>query len=122
MKCIVFFPLVELLPNCQFFCQFFLTVFCKVGRKKCHPSENFMRSFGILFLSSRRGSWSEMNTNCQFFLCTILQSRQEKKLPSWREEIHASFKVIHPKYYKHLKKGAHQSHLGRQKMGWCLAD
>ena len=25
------------------------------------------------------------------------------------------FKVIHPKYYKHLKKGAHQSHLGRQK-------
>ena len=27
-------------------------------------------------------------------------------------------KVIHPKQYKHLKKGAHQSHLGRQKMGW----
>ena len=27
------------------------------------------------------------------------------------------FKVIHPKYYKHLKKGAHQSHLGRQKNG-----
>ena len=31
-------------------------------------------------------------------------------------------KVIHPKYYKHLKKGAHQNHLGRQKMGWFLAD
>ena len=31
-------------------------------------------------------------------------------------------KVIHLKYYKHLKKGAHQSHLGRQKMGWFLAD
>ena len=31
-------------------------------------------------------------------------------------------KVIHPKYYKHLKKGAHQSHLGIQKMGWFLAD
>jgi hypothetical protein len=31
-------------------------------------------------------------------------------------------KVIHPKYYKHLKKGVHQSHLGRQKMGWFLAD
>ena len=31
-------------------------------------------------------------------------------------------KVIHPKYYKHLKKGAHQSHLGRQKMSWFLAD
>ena len=29
---------------------------------------------------------------------------------------------IHPKYYKHLKKGAHQSHLGRQKRGWFLAD
>ena len=31
-------------------------------------------------------------------------------------------KVTHPKYYKHLKKGAHQSHLGRKKMGWFLAD
>ena len=31
-------------------------------------------------------------------------------------------KVIHPKYYKHLKKGVHQSHLGRQKIGWFLAD
>ena len=31
-------------------------------------------------------------------------------------------KVIHPKYYKHLEKGAHQSQLGRQKMGWFLAD
>jgi hypothetical protein len=31
-------------------------------------------------------------------------------------------KVEHPKYYKHLEKGAHQSHLGRQKMGWFLAD
>ena len=26
-------------------------------------------------------------------------------------------KVIHPKYYKHLKKGAYKDHLGRQKMG-----
>ena len=26
------------------------------------------------------------------------------------------------KYYKNLKKGSHQSHLGRQKMGWFLAD
>jgi hypothetical protein len=26
-------------------------------------------------------------------------------------------KVIHPKYYKHLKKGAHQSHLGIKKNG-----
>ena len=25
-------------------------------------------------------------------------------------------------HYKHLKKGAHQSHLGRQKMGWFPAD
>ena len=37
-------------------------------------------------------------------------------------EINAAGKLIHPKYYKHLKKGAHQSHLGRQKMGWFLAD
>ena len=34
----------------------------------------------------------------------------------------ATGKVIHPKYYKHLKKGAHQSHLGRQKISWFLAD
>jgi hypothetical protein len=27
----------------------------------------------------------------------------------------AQSKAIHPKYYKHFKKGAHQSHLGRQK-------
>ena len=26
-------------------------------------------------------------------------------------------KAIHLKYYKHLKKGAHQRHLGRQEMG-----
>ena len=31
-------------------------------------------------------------------------------------------KVIHPKDYKYLKNGAHQSHLGRQKMGWFPAD
>jgi hypothetical protein len=31
-------------------------------------------------------------------------------------------KVIHPKYYKNLKKVAHQSYLGRQKMDWFLAD
>ena len=29
----------------------------------------------------------------------------------------ANYKVIHPKYYKHLIKGAHQSHLGREKIG-----
>ena len=31
-------------------------------------------------------------------------------------------KVIHPKYNKHLKKDAHQRHLGRQKIGWFLKD
>ena len=31
-------------------------------------------------------------------------------------------KVIHPKNYKHLKNVAHQSRLGRQKMGWFLAN
>jgi hypothetical protein len=40
----------------------------------------------------------------------------------WVASWQAAGKVIHPKYYKHLKKGAHQSHLGRQKMGWFLAD
>ena len=31
-------------------------------------------------------------------------------------------KVIHPKYYEYLKKGAYRSHLGRKKFGWFLAD
>ena len=31
-------------------------------------------------------------------------------------------KVIHLKYYEHLKKGAHQTYLGRQEIGWFLAD
>ena len=31
------------------------------------------------------------------------------------DEIQVQFKVIHPKYYKHFKKGAHQSHLGGQR-------
>ena len=38
------------------------------------------------------------------------------------ELIQRQTKVINPKYYKRLKKGAHQSQLGRQKMGWFLAD
>ena len=29
-------------------------------------------------------------------------------------KLHNQYKVIHPKYYKHLKKGAHQSHLDRK--------
>ena len=31
-------------------------------------------------------------------------------------------KVTHPKYYKQMKKGAYQSHLGRHKIGWFLPD
>ena len=31
------------------------------------------------------------------------------------------FKVIHPKHYKHLKKGSHPSHLGRQEMDLFLS-
>jgi hypothetical protein len=46
--------------------------------------------------------------------------RLEKIVTS--DEMHPLDKVIHPNYYKHLKKGAHQSPLGRQKMGWFLAD
>ena len=41
--------------------------------------------------------------------------KQENNFKVHCSQLH---KVIHPKYYKHLKKGAHQSHLGRQKMGW----
>ena len=39
-----------------------------------------------------------------------------------RNQFFTKSKVIHPKHYKLLKKGAHQSRLGRQKMGWFLAD
>ena len=42
--------------------------------------------------------------------------------PLTTRELPGNVKVIHPKYYKLLKKGAHQNHLGRQKMGWFLAD
>ena len=38
------------------------------------------------------------------------------------DHVQYSIKNIHPKYYKQLKKDAHQSHLGRQKMGWFLED
>ena len=31
----------------------------------------------------------------------------------------SSSSIIHPRYYKHLKKGAHQIHLGRQKWAGC---
>jgi hypothetical protein len=31
-------------------------------------------------------------------------------------------KVIHPKYYKHLKEAALHSHMGRCTMGWFGAD
>ena len=31
-------------------------------------------------------------------------------------------KIVHPKYYKDLKKCAHQSHLAGQNMGWFPAD
>ena len=44
-------------------------------------------------------------------------TKQVKKI----SRFHIFFKVIHPKYYKHLKKGAHQNHLGSQEMGWFLA-
>ena len=37
-------------------------------------------------------------------------------------KIEEQIKVIDPKYYKHLKKGAHQNHLSRQKISWSLAD
>ena len=56
------------------------------------------------------------------FACYILVA----KLMSFGEKNPAIFlvksKIVHTKYYKHFKKSAHQSHLGRQKMGWFLAD
>ena len=44
---------------------------------------------------------------------SILEESKEKFSPCF----HPFAKVIHPKYCKHLKKGDHQSHLGRQKNG-----
>ena len=38
------------------------------------------------------------------------------------QQIKINHTVLHPKYYKHLKKGVYQSYLGRQKMEWFLAD
>ena len=43
------------------------------------------------------------------------------KLNFWYSSVCS--KVIHPKYYKHLKKGTHHSHLGtHKKMGWFLEN
>ena len=41
--------------------------------------------------------------------------RKNEVLLCFPEKLRQPGKDMHPKYYKHLKKGAHQSHLGRQK-------
>ena len=61
--------------------------------------------------------WDNHNKVLRPSSCTMYILRLTSQLG-----LHGQAKVIHPKYYKHLKKGAHQSHLGRQKMGWFLAD
>ena len=53
---------------------------------------------------------------------SILKIWQETLCFIMLSTIESMGKVIHPKYYKHLKKGAHQSHLDKQKMGWFLAN
>ena len=40
----------------------------------------------------------------------------------WNRVNYEAKLYIHPKYYKHLKKSAHKSHLGKQKMDWFPAD
>ena len=44
------------------------------------------------------------------------------KAPFSTMAFHIVPKVINPKYNKHWKKSAQQSHLGRQKIGWFWAD
>ena len=46
--------------------------------------------------------------------CEFKMERPEDLVTSARK-IRAVIIFIHPKYYKHLKKGAHQSHLGEEK-------
>ena len=55
----------------------------------------------------------QSKTKCLYYLGYVT---------SYEYDVLSYFKVIQPKYYKHLKKVAHQSHLGRLKMGWFLAD
>ena len=50
------------------------------------------------------------------------QHRQHVNICVETAQNRVDIKVIHPKYHEHFIKGAHQSHLGRKKMGWFLAD
>ena len=75
--------------NCGIF-SVFLMAFSALIFSVCHPSPWFC-------------------INQPFFLIT------KNKFFRYFKEMSVWVKVIHPKYYKHLKKGTHQSHLGRQK-------
>ena len=58
---------------------------------------------------SPRCDWSVV------WICFLYCIRIEQKPGSWEAVAAFRTKVIHPKYYKHLKKGAPQSHVWADK-------
>ena len=59
-------------------------------------------------------------TNSSVFSTLKNQKNQSLHLMVRFQIFGAGTKIIHPMYYKHLKKGAHQSHLGRKKWAGFL--
>ena len=64
-----------------------------------------------------------IKVNYQFKKETKCENSHYLQLFHSRIEFQAQAKLYIPStYYKNLKKGAQQSHMGRQKMDWFLAD
>ena len=75
--------------------------------------EKFFPSiFGYLVLTYLSYFWNFLNIALVSEL--LMSDHTFHGFQSYTSQVHS--------YYKHWKKGAHQSHLGRQKMGWFLAD
>ena len=82
---------------------------CKLNTKKWKRAFYTLQKLANFFTSITAKKKSADKSN--FYLKILIKNYQLASLP----------KVIRPKYYKDLKKGAHQCHLGRQKMGhWQL--
>ena len=70
------------------------------------------------WINSVLTSFNKMNKANQLEFMTLCNIYDFQESPLCKKRIIVEMivgKVVHPKYYKHLKKSAHQSHLGRQK-------
>ena len=70
------------------------------------------------WINSVLTSFNKMNKANQLEFMTLCNIYDFQESPLCKKRIIVEMivgKVVHPKYYKHLKKSAHQSNLGRQK-------